>query len=157
MKTSNNGILEQAIVNIRKLLAENRETEALEFVTRVGPGDDRMRNALGVCLMRVGNLDAAINVYRGFCIDEGVSLKSDVSPLHLVNYATALVLKGNVGGCLTILHQLRGSRHPAADQLEAVVERWRSALPWWRRLGLKLGTYEPREGPDLGFPPGKLD
>lgn len=157
MEKLNHGSLERAIANIRGLLAENREKEALELVTRLGPGDDKMRNAYGVCLMRVGKLDAAIDVYRGLCIDEGVSLNSNTPPLHLVNYATALALKGNVGGCLAILQHLRESRHPAVDRLRAVVERWCSALPWWRRLGLKLGTYEPREGPDLGFPPGELE
>lgn len=154
MSKSNFASLEQALAQVRKLVDEDNAREALDVIAKFGANSAEMRNAYGVCLMRAGDLDKAIETYRGLCVGEGVNLRSDAPPVHLTNFATALLLKGNLTGCLDILHHLQGSPHPAAARLQAAIDRWRQSLTWWQRLGLSTGAYEPRKPVDLGFPPG---
>lgn len=150
------GDQEQLLEQVRTLLNDQRPREALVLIAKFGSSNDLVRNAYGVCLMRTGEVDRAVEVYRDLCIERGVSLKRGTLPVQLANYATALLLQGNLSGCLSVLRQLR-TPHPAAERLRGAIARWGQSLPWLRRLGVKLGAYEPRIPVDLGFPPGDLE
>lgn len=146
-----------ALAKVRALAAENNVGGAIEYIKSIGMSNVQLRNAFGVCLIRAGELDKATDTFRALCVGEGVVLKSDADPLHLTNYATALLLKGNVSGCLNILQHLRDSEHAATARLRDAVERWRASLSWWQRFNVNLGTYEPGEQIELGYCAGEFE
>ncbi|MBE7508518.1 MAG: hypothetical protein HS101_19860 [Planctomycetia bacterium] len=155
MSKSNPPTLERALAQVRDLLDQNKPSEAIELITRFGAKNEEIRNAYGVCLMRIGEYDKALEVYRGLCISQGVCLKPDAPIMHLINYATVLLLLQNVAGCIDILRQIPASSHPGAMRVQSAVDQWRKSLHWWQRLGW-LGGIEPNVAIDLDYPPGVL-
>lgn len=156
MSRSNPVTLEQALTQVRDLLDNDRPRDAIDLIAKFGANNSELRNAYGVCLMRAEEYEKALDVYRNLCVGQGVALKSDAPVVHLVNYATALLLQQNVEGCLDILQKLRPLSHSAAIRLQTAVDRWRQSLPWWQRLGMKIGAIEPNVKVKLDFPPGGL-
>lgn len=156
MSKSNPASLQEALARIRALLEQNRPMDAIELIRKTGMSNAELRNAYGVCLMRAGELDKALEVYRGLCISDGVSLKSKAPVVHLVNYATALLLKRNVPGCLSVLRHIPNSSRPAAARLLSAIDRWRRSHTWFQRLKSALSDRVPATSIELDFPPGEL-
>lgn len=155
MSKSNPPTLERALAQVRDLLEQNKPREAIALITQFGAKNEQIRNAYGVCLMRIGEHDKALEVYRGLCISQGVCLKPDAPVVHLVNYATALLLLHNISGCMDILRQVPALDHPGAMRLRSAVDRWRKSLNLWQRLGWLCGV-EPGAAIQLDDPPGVL-
>lgn len=155
MNKSNPSTLERALAQVRDLLEQNKPGEAIELIKQYGSKNEAIRNAYGVCLMRIGEHGKALEVYRGLCISQGVCLRPDAPVVHLVNYATALLLLQNVAGCIDILRQIPASSHPGATRVQSAIDRWRKSLSFWQRLGLLCGV-EPGTAIQLNYPPGVL-
>jgi hypothetical protein len=119
-------------------------------------GNAELSNAYGVCLMRAGELDKAVDVFQGLCLSSSVCFKLDASALCLANYATALLLKGNVSGCVGVLRQARNQAHPAVRRLLDAIARWRSSLSWVERLRMVTSGRLLEKPVDLGREPGDV-
>jgi len=156
MNRSDTATREHVLGEVRALVNEGKLSDALQLIAASGIKDAELANAAGVCHLRAGRPERAVDVFRELCVGEGVGVKPDASPLHVVNFATALLLTRNLSGCRHMLRHLGASPHPAAIRLRTALTTWEHSLGRWRRLGLKLGLWEPRTPIDLGFPPGAL-
>ncbi len=156
MSKTNPASVDEAISRVQSLLSEGEPRKAIEFLVRTGMGNSDLRNAYGVCLLRAGELDKAVDVYQSLCLNGTICFKPNVSTLHLANYATALLLKGNRSGCLAALHQARDESHPAVRRVKDAIQRWRRSLTWMQRLRLVMSEHLPEKPVDLGTEPGEL-
>ena len=101
MSKANPGSVSAALARVQSFLNERQPQKAIEFLMRTGMGNADLRNAYGVCLMRAGELDKALDVYQALCLSGTVCLKPNVPTLHRANYAAVLLRKGNLSGCRT--------------------------------------------------------
>lgn len=144
-----------ALDTIRSLLDGGQVEKALH-VARRWDDDHDIRNAIGVCYLRMGNVEKAIGLFRGLTLAcGGVYLKSDIPDKYKVNFAAALLLSGNVSGCTSILDELKDRQCPAAMQLREAIDDWKKSLSLWQRLSLVLGG-QMKHPIRLGFPPGEV-
>lgn len=144
------------LTRIDELLRTGRVDEAIQMLRTRGLDSPALRNAMGVCLMRAGKAAQAVDVYRDLLmIPGGISLKLDAPTLHAVNYATALLLMGNVSGCRTIVDDIPGAPHPSVVRLRAAIAAWKRTLSPIQRLRCALLGEAPKPV-SLDFPPGEL-
>lgn len=135
----------QTLAKVRALLAAERAQEAFDLLTARESGDPLLKNARGVCLLRLGQPDLAVRVFRQLCLTSGgFILRDDAPPAFKTNYATALLLGGHPLGCLEVLNEIEDDSNPAARQLRAALAEWEAGLSLWRRLMWRCGV-EPKE------------
>lgn len=136
-----------------QFLWEDRPREALALL----PGTDApwVRNARGVCLLRLGRPGEAIEILRDLVFGPGgFAVRSDADPVVQANYATALLLDGNTEGFWGILGGITDRSHPAVARLDDAVRRWKTGMAFWQRVASALGVGGPRL--TLDFAPGSL-
>jgi hypothetical protein len=139
---------------LRKLLEANRLDEALKVAR--AHSDAPTRNALGVCLMRMGRSEEAVRIYRTLILDStGLFFRDQVPTVFKTNFAFALMLSGRIEGGINILTELKDDEHPSVQPLRLVVDQWKAKLSFTQKLLLKLGI-EPNCPVRLDFPPGEL-
>ncbi len=121
--------------------------------------DPQVRNALGVCLMRMGSVDKAVDVFRSFVLMPGTVLeRREVSNASKRNFATALLMKGFPSGALSVLADIHDPDHPMAVRLYSAIKQWEKSLSWFRWLDWKLNRVEPGKCQvPLDFEPGEFD
>ena len=145
-------LLEQA----RRLLEAGKPQEAFDLINAKGSGGPAFKNARGVCLMRMGQAALAVRTYRSIVLDtSGISLRTDVPTVYKRNFATALLLDGNVLGCQSVLDEIRDENDPGVQNLRSVIRRWISGLPFFQRLAWKAGS-QPKGAVTIDFVPGEL-
>lgn len=143
---------------VRKLLELGKPQEAAEVIRQFGAASSELRNAYGVCLMRIGQAAKAVELYRKLVMDEkGINLKRDMPTIFKANFATALLLTRNAAGCLSVLDEMGDSSHPAVVKVRDAVARWRRSLGWWRRIWFAMYGSAPTAPVVLDFAPGDLD
>ncbi|HNQ23192.1 MAG TPA: hypothetical protein PKK06_08875 [Phycisphaerae bacterium] len=148
-----NGMLNQ----VRALLDAGQAREALELVERVRAPSAPLRNARGVCLMRLGEFDKAVEAYREFMLlDGGVCMRSDLPPVCKTNFATALLLTGNLPGCLATLSEVEDQQDAQVMKIRAALADWKRRLSWWRRLLYAVDALPATQRVTLPFPPGDV-
>jgi hypothetical protein len=141
------------LARVDRLLREERPEQALNLLPRTS--DPWVRNARGVCLLRLGHAGQAIEGLRDLVFDyTGFAIRPDAGPVFQANYATALLLDGNTDGFHGILGGIRDRGHPAVARLHDAVRRWRDGLTFRQRVTSILGIGSPRL--TLDFPPGHL-
>jgi sugar phosphate isomerase/epimerase len=129
-----------SLQHIRELLDQGRPDQALDFVTRLGNGTPEMANARGVCLLRLGRLDEAIEVLEDITYQGLPGIPHDVPPLFRVNFAAAMLRANrNKEAVLTILDRLNGNEHPEAAKLKAAVRQWKKSIGPLGRFRCRLG------------------
>jgi hypothetical protein len=167
--TSSNRAAEQANVTLStppeiadllgrvdQFLDEGQPGKALDLIVRARLQSPWGTNAQGVCQLRLGNAGVAVNLFRGLVLAAGgIVLHTDVPAVFKTNYATALLAAHNLGGCLSVLADLKDDDHPAAGRLRAAVQRWKDGLTLWQRIRFHLGS-QPDHPPVLDVPPGDL-
>jgi hypothetical protein len=156
MSNANPGSVREALLRVEAFLHAGQPGKAIEFIVRCRVGSAELTNAYGVCLMRAGELDKAIDVFQGLCLSGSVCFKTNVSALHMANYATALLLKGNVSGGVGVLRQTRDQSHPAVRRLLSAVARWRGSLSWIERLRMVMSGRLQDKPVELGGEPGEV-
>ncbi len=121
--------------------------------------DTSVRNTLGVCLLRLGQVDEALSVFRQFVLLPGnVTERPDISNACKRNFATALLLKGSPSGALTVIQETREANHPMAVRIGQSIQRWEKSLSWLRRLDWKLNRIEPPHCQvPIDFEPGEFE
>ncbi|HEY1376983.1 MAG TPA: hypothetical protein VGF55_09320, partial [Gemmataceae bacterium] len=101
-------------------LAEGQPRKGLDLLARCGLGSPWAANATGVCLLRLGDARRAIGLFRGLVLGPGgLVLRRDVPTAFKTNFATALLMDGNVPGCTGVLAEVREDDHPAVRKLRA--------------------------------------
>ncbi|MEX0718458.1 MAG: hypothetical protein WD066_17825 [Planctomycetaceae bacterium] len=141
---------------VRTLVEAGRLQDAFDLANR-GAADALLKNARGVCLLRMQRPEQAVRVYRELTLTGGgIVIRSNVPLIFKLNFATALLMSGNVGGCCEILHEIRNEDHPRITQLRAAIENWKSGLTLFQRLMWRLGN--PPEIPaTIDFVPGDFE
>lgn len=115
-----------------------------------------IKNATGVCLLRLGRHEAAMETFRALVFPNGAfSIPEDTPTVFRVNYVTAFLLRNNLVVGLELLRDIPDKRHPAVQQLKAAIRRWSRSMPWWRRVLAAIGL-KPAEPFRLDFAPGAL-
>lgn len=143
---------------VHTLLDVGKAGEAVELMRKYGTESSELSNAYGVALMRAGETAKALAFYRRICLyPDSVCFKDNLPTMLRVNYATALLLEGNVSGCLGALTEVGQEQDPYVRRLRSAIGRWRRSLGWWKRLEFILYGAEPDRPVPLDFPPGDLD
>jgi hypothetical protein len=141
------------LTRVDGLLRDGHPREALALLPAAGA--PWVRNARGVCLLRLGRPGEAIETLRDLVFDPGgFTVRPDADPVFQANYATALLLDGNAQGFWGILGGVGDRGHPAVARLDEAVRRWRAGMTFWQRVASALGVGGPRL--TLDFPPGDL-
>ncbi len=141
--------------HVRGLLDRGEPEKAFEALKgNTAPSPD-VSNARAVCLMRLGRPDSAVAIYQDLLLKGGVAVDPKAPVVHVVNFATALVLAGNTAAALRALDALGRTDHPSAARLRAAIGRWRSSLGIFRRFLLAAYGAVPEKPVVLDFPPGE--
>jgi len=144
------------LAHVRDLLNAGRADEALAAIRAHATPDAAMRNALGVCQLRLGRHETAMWTFRDLVFPDGASVMPRQTPaVYVANYALAHLLMQNPVVGIAVLHQSPDRDHPAIASVRAMVRAWKQTFPWWRRLLTPMGVYPPG-APDAGAQPGWL-
>jgi tetratricopeptide (TPR) repeat protein len=128
-------------------VANGNYQKALDLLRAAGR-EPRLRNVIGVCLMRLGRIDEAVRIYRDLVLTAGCTwLRPDIPLVYKINYATSLALAGHPAGCLEILSDLKADEHPVVRDLRGAIKRWEKDLSFWQRLNWRFGRIEPKNSP----------
>jgi hypothetical protein len=138
-------------------LGEGHPNKALGMLARSKVDSPWLKNALGVCQLRLGNAEAAVNVFRGLVLAAGgLVLRPDVPTVFKTNYAAALLAADNLSGCRRVLDEVRHEPHPAVRRLREATRRWLGGLTIWQKVSWYLGG-QPARPLVLDFPAGDLE
>jgi tetratricopeptide (TPR) repeat protein len=108
--------------------------------------ENAVRNALGVCLMRLGRHDEALQVLRTFVLSaDGVSERGGLIDAYKRNYALALLLTGEIAGAIEVLNATGDLKNKSAAQMCTAVKEWERQLGWFRWLDWKMNKIAPRD------------
>jgi hypothetical protein len=136
--------VEDVLSEVAYHLDQGEPTKALAFIRKRRIGSPWVVNATGVCHLRRGDPERAVEVFRGLVIGAGgIQLRPDSPTTFKANFAAALFAAGNVPGCLAALAEIRVDEHPAVDGVRRAVARWRDGLSFWQKVGTHLGSEPP--------------
>lgn len=139
---------------VHALLRENHLREALTFLP-ASTDSPWVRNARGVCLLRLGRTGEAVDALRDLVFSpHGFAVRADAHPVFQANYAVALLLDGNADSFWSIIGGIPDRSHPAVVRLDDAVARWKAGMTFGQRVASALGVGGPRFA--LDFPPGDL-
>jgi tetratricopeptide (TPR) repeat protein len=141
---------------VMRMAAGGKYQNAIDLLRAQGGRDEHLRNALGVCLLRLGRVEEAIGLYRELVLKPGCTWARPELPAHYkTNYAAALLLGGHVAGCRDVLADLGDDQNRTVQNLRAAIRQWESGLSLWQRLNWKLGGIVPAGRPvTISFEPG---
>jgi hypothetical protein len=145
--------LARPLSQARQLLQVEGPAEALEFLSQVKGQSPWLTNAVGVCLLRAGQTQRALELFRGLALGGGFSLRDDVPVRFKTNYATAQLLCGMHAACAITLSQTRAESDPSVRRLREGIRRWQKGLSFWQRCRLLFGA---DVGPVTLDQPGEL-
>lgn len=148
----------QSFQKALRLIREDQNQKALEILNSCGQSP-AVQNARGICLMRLGSKQSALNAYRSYILQTGGAwARPDVPVTHVLNFATALLLNGHPSGCLELLGHLKSADHPGVQRLRQAIRDWERSLSLWARFNWRFGRIEPDNAPvTLSFVPGELE
>lgn len=148
---TNTSTLEQ----VKLLVAAGEYSRALKLVQIPGP-DIALKNAKGVCLLRLGQYAAAVSLFREIVFKAGcVWVRPDAPTCCKVNFATSLLLTGNMEGGIDVLREAVDESFPAVQRLRMCLRRWKSHFPLWKKIVWALGLGPANQAPfTLDFQPG---
>jgi hypothetical protein len=147
----------EMLATIGKLLDDGKSRQSLEAIRRFGVYSPDLVNAHAVTLMCAGEPAKAVDLLRHVVLHAGgVTFKEAVPLLHMTNYATALLLSGNVAGCEAVLDEIHDQQNPAVVRLREVIARWTHTLPWWQRIWFRLSGEAPNQPITLPCKPSEL-
>jgi hypothetical protein len=140
---------------VEKLLQAGKPKRALDLLARSKAHLGWSTNATGVCLLRLGQADRAVELFRNLVLSGSLFLRPDVPTAWKVNFATALLMADNLGGCLQLLAEIEEQDHPGVRRLRAALQCWHSGLSVWEKVRWFLGV-QPARRVELDFLPGEL-
>jgi hypothetical protein len=144
------------LAKVGRLLDAGDPRAALDLVGRAKLGSPWVTNAVGVCLLRLGQAGRAVELFRGLVLGAGgLVLRADLPAVIKANYARALLAADHLSGFLSVLAALRSDADPAARRLVAAFDAWYGGLSFWQRVRWSLGGRLDRPLA-LDGPPGEL-
>jgi tetratricopeptide (TPR) repeat protein len=148
---SSSAAAEMPISRARAALTEDDIARARRIL-EAEPLSPMVANALAVCDMRQGEpLKAADRLRRIVATPDGKGPRENPLAAWVRNYATALLLCGDVKGCRRVLGWNREHQDIRAERIEAAAEAYTDSLSFGQRMGLAA-----KPPVTLGFEPGEL-
>lgn len=138
---------------VKELLDADKLQDAFKLLSR--EDSEWVRNARAVCFLRLGDPRGAVETLRGLVVAGHLSLKPDTPLVFKTNFATALLLGGNISGGEGILNDIRNEENPSVQRLRAAIRQWKAGMTFWQRLSWHMGG-EPSRPFTVDFPPGEL-
>ncbi len=138
-----------------KLLQAGQPKQALDILARSKVHAPWSTNATGVCLMRLGQTDRAVELFRNLVLSGSLFLRPDVPTAWKVNFATALLMADNLAGCVRLLADIQEEDHPGVQRLRGALQSWHDRLSVWEKIRWFLGG-QPARRVELDFLPGEL-
>ncbi|EMI52909.1 tetratricopeptide repeat protein [Rhodopirellula sallentina] len=137
-------------------LIQREDYVAAHEALRTLPRSLVVSQAMGVCVIRIGNAAEAVDLFRTMSVVPGTTvLKPEADDSLKVNYATALMMNGSPSGALDLLDELEDPCHPMALEIRAAIRKWANGLAFWRRWDWKLNRIDPpRCSVPFDFTPG---
>ena len=139
---------------------QQRDYVSAAELLRSAGHDLQVRNLLGICLMRIGEYEQAVQVFRQVVLAPGgIQLRTDIDNCWKRNFATALLLKGLPSGALEVLAEIPDDVDSLRTaQIRSAIVKWEKTLSLFRWLDWKLNKIEPRNcRVPIDFEPGELD
>lgn len=143
------------LAKVDRFLRDGLYQQALAFLGRSKMDSSWMRNAVGVCQLRLGQTQAALTMFRGLVVSEALVMCEDAPIVFKTNYAVALLETRNISGCLAVLAEIKNESHPAVQRLRLAIKRWKDSLSLWQKIQWYTGT-DMDHPVNLGFAPGDL-
>lgn len=142
---------------IRHVSSENYQ-RALDLFRKAGR-EPQLRNAMGVCLLRMQRYQDAIRVFREIVLNAGCTwMRADLPMVYKTNYATALLLGGHPSGCDEVLAEIHDESNASVKRLRAAIKKWVSSLSLWQKLNWRFGRLQPRNCQvTIDFVPGEFE
>lgn len=138
---------------VKELLQAGQPQKALGMIKNTDWLTEEPVNAKVVCLLRLGRPNEVLPLLRPYVVTNQNLLIKSSSALK-VNFATALLLDGNVSGCLHILDEMHDEDNPTVQQLQTGIKQWRKGL-LFRQVLLLYCSDRPKSPVKLDFqPPG---
>jgi len=140
---------------VRELLEQDRPQDALDLIEHVGQNSPAMKNAHGVCLLRLGRIEDALSVLREIAFQGHICIPSDTPAVYQANFATAMLMVNHKDGAIDLIKELDAKHCPEVAELKAAIDRWEKNMPLVRRLLFNIGIYPSAPMP-IDFVPGDL-
>ena len=147
--------VDDLLQEVDKLLMAGSPHRALELISQSKLQSPRVVNATGVCQLRLGNAQSAVDIYRRLLVTGGIFLRPDAPIIFKVNFAVALLMSDNLPGFYSTLAELHADNDPAVIKVRAGFNAWKRKLTFRQRVLFSCGV-QPQVPIDLGFPPGDL-
>lgn len=146
----------ELLIRMEALLQAGEPQKAVDLIARTKLRSPWLTNALGVCQLRLGNAQGALELFRRLVLaPSGLMIREDAPTVFKTNFAAALLAAGDVGGCLRALAQT-AEDHPAVGKLKAAIQHWKKSLTFREKLDWYLGG-QPARPVALDFAPGDLE
>lgn len=140
---------------IEKLLQAGQPKKALDVLARTKDHSPWSTNAIAVCLLRLGQAEQAVELFRNLVLSGSLFLRRDVPTAWKVNFATALLMTDNLPGCIQVLRDIQEEDHPGVQRLRKAIRQWEKELSLWEKIQWHLGG-QPARCVRLNCPPGEL-
>ena len=141
---------------VKQLLEQGKPDEARMLLS--GSRTPAETNALGVCLLRLGKTQEAIQLFRSLVLPGGgVVTSMDVPASYRLNFASALLADGNYDGFLSFINGVPATDYVEAKRLHDVNDQWLQSVSFGRKLLWRLGLMQPASWPTLPTPVGTVD
>jgi hypothetical protein len=144
---------------VKNLLDEDRPEDALDLLWgRGGSSEPFLRNAKGVCRLRMGETSDAIETFGALALasrGRDTDLLPEAPTVFKTNFATALVRAHAVSRCVKVLNKIGDEQNATVQKLRAAIKRWEESLTFWQRLQWHLGI-RPKRRVVLGWKLGDL-
>lgn len=140
---------------IEELLQTGQSKKALDVLAASKVDTPWSTNAIAVCLMRLGQVEQAVERFRNLVLSGGLFLRSEIPAAWKVNFATALLMADNLTGAIQVLRDLKEEDHPSVQRLRSAIRQWEEELSLWEKIQWHLGG-QPARRVKLNYPPGEL-
>ncbi len=140
---------------IEKLLQAGQPKKALDVLARAKVHSPWSTNAVAVCLLRLGQAEQAVELFRNLVLSGSLFLRSDVPTAWKVNFAIALLMTDNLPGCIQVLRDIHEEGHPSVQRLRNTIRQWEKELSLWEKIQWHLGG-QPARRVRLDCPLGEL-
>ena len=129
----------ELLARAEQMLQAEGPQPALDLLARSKDPSAWVVNARAVCLLRLGETERALELFRGLVLGPvGIGMR-DAPTVFKANYAAAQLLTGNLTGCIVTLGQARDEAHPSVQRLREAIRRWERGLPFWEKVRWYLG------------------
>ncbi|QDU78453.1 hypothetical protein Pla110_01570 [Polystyrenella longa] len=144
------------IQRVSALSEAGRHKEAFHLLDGENTALPEIRNARGVCLMRMERHREALSLFRALVIPLSCTwMRPELPVIYRANLVTALMLAKLPQGAQNALQEIKEQDHPSVIRLRDAMHHWASQLSWGRWLHWKSGLDMTDEIP-LHFPAGNF-